>query len=168
MKRLIFVSLCVTFLTSCMKYSEPTLLSLSGEYVVDRITYSKVESSTSPEDTTYIPGTMYINPNDVFPMDSVSVGFTKWHLDYTVISFCPTTLPSGQVIWGKQYFYKTIGNHTIYDLGYIQFDVNSSSRTFKILSDGVESLTLRTTGLWSNGISGSDESVTIYLTRVGP
>jgi len=168
MKRLIFVSLCAMFLTSCLKYSEPTLLSLSGEYVVDRITYSKVENSTSHGDSTYLPGTTYINPNDVFPMDSVSVGFTKWHLDYSVISFCPTTLLSGQVIWGKQYFYKTIGNHTIYDLGYIQFDVNSSSRTFKIISDDVESLTLRTTGLWSSGGSGPEESVTIHLTRIGP
>ena len=168
MKRLIFVSLCVMFLTSCLKYSEPTLLSLSGEYVVDRITYSKVENSTSHGDSIYLPGTTYINPNDVFPMDSVSVGFTKWHLDYSVISFCPTTLLSGQVIWGKQYFYKTIGNHTIYDLGYIQFDVNSSSRTIKIISDDVESLTLRTTGLWSSGNSGPEESVTIHLTRIGP
>ena len=80
MKRLIFVSLCVTLLTSCLKYSEPTSLSLSGEYIVDRITYSKVENSSSPEDTTYQPGSVYINHLDIFPMDSISVGFTKWHL----------------------------------------------------------------------------------------
>ena len=168
MKRLIFVSLCVTLLTSCLKYSEPTSLSLSGEYIVDRITYSKVENSSSPEDTTYQPGSVYINHLDIFPMDSISVGFTKWHFDNSVISFCPTTLPSRQVNWGYQYFYTVVGHYSIYDLGYIQLNINSSSRTFKILSDGLESLTLRTTGLWPSGSSGSDESVTLYLTRVGP
>jgi len=61
-----------------------------------------------------------------------------------------------------------VGHYSIYDLGYIQLNINSSSRTFKILSDGLESLTLRTTGLWPSGSSGSDESVTLYLTRVGP
>jgi hypothetical protein len=168
MKKLIFISLTLSLLTSCLKYSEPTSLSLSGEYVVDKITYSKIENSSSPGDTVYQPGDQYINPNDNFPIDTVSVGFTKWHLDYSVISFCPTSLPSGQVIWGKQYYYTIIGHHSINDLGYIQFDVNSTTRTFKIISDEIESLTLRTTGLWSNGNSGSDESITIYLTRVGP
>jgi hypothetical protein len=168
MKKLILISLCVAFLTSCEKYSEPSSLSLSGEYIVDRITFSKVENSSTPGDTTYQPGSVYINPNDVFPIDSISVGFTKWHLDYSVISFCPTSLPSGQVIWGKQYFYKVIGHNSINDLGYIQFNVNSSSRTFKIISDGFESLTLRTTGLWPSGSSGGNQSITLYLTRVGP
>ncbi len=158
----------VAFLTSCQKYSEPTSLSLSGEYVVDRVTYSKVENSSSPEDTVYEPGTVYTNPNDVFPMDIINVGFTKWHFDYSVVSFCPTPLPSGQVIWGQQYFYDIVGHHSIYDLGYIQFDINSSTRTFKIISDGYESLVLRTTGLWPGANSGSNESVTLYLTRVGP
>ena len=168
MKKLFFVLMSVTFLTSCQKYSEPTSLSLSGEYVVDRVTYSKVDGSMSPGDTTYEPGTVYSNPNDIFPMDMINVGFTKWHFDYSVISFCPTPLPSGQVIWGQQYFYDIVGHLSIYDLGYIQFDINSSTRTFKIISDGYESLVLRTSGLWPGASSGSNESVTLYLTRVGP
>ena len=168
MKNLIYLFLFFATLTSCEKYSEPTSLSLSGEYVIDRITYSKIEGSTSPGDTTYEPGTVYVNPNDVFPMDTINVGYTEWHFDYSVISFCPTPLPSGGAIWGKQYFYQVVGHHNIYDLGYIQFDINSSTRTFKIISDGDESLTLRTSGLWPGGSSSADESVTLYLTRVGP
>ena len=168
MKKLIFVSLCLSLLTSCVKYAEPTSLSLSGEYIVDRVTYSKVENSSSPGDMTYQPGSVYVNPNDIFPVDSINVGFTKWHLDYSVISFNPTSLPSGQVIWGKQYFYKVIGQINPNDLGYIQFNINSSVRTFKIISDGHESLTLRTSGLWPSGSSGGNESITLYLTRVGP
>ena len=89
MKKLIFVSLCLSLLTSCVKYAEPTSLSLSGEYIVDRVTYSKVENSSSPGDMDYQPGSIYVNPNDIFPVDSISVGFTKWHLDYSVISFNP-------------------------------------------------------------------------------
>ena len=39
----------------------------------------------------------------------------------------------------------------------------------KIIDDGVENLVLRTTGQWgAYGASGPEESVTLYLTRVGP
>jgi hypothetical protein len=102
-------------------------------------------------------------------MDSMLVGFTKWHLDYSVISFKPQTLNTGETIWEKQYFYTVINHYTNYDLGYIDFTLDDGSRRiFKIIDDGVENLVLRTTGQWPYGASGTEESVTIYLTRVGP
>jgi hypothetical protein len=101
-------------------------------------------------------------------MDSIYVGFTKWHLDYSVISFSPIPLPSGQVHWSQQYFYNVVGHYTVYDLGYIQFDCGNGERTLKIISDGAENLVLRTTGLWVGGSSGNNQNVTIYLTRIGP
>jgi hypothetical protein len=165
----IIVILLLT-LTSCYKqYSEPKTLSLSGEYIIDKITYSKIENSTSPGDKVYYGGDIYVNPNGSFPMDSINVGFTEWHLDYSVISFNPHTLNTGKVIWEKQYFYNVTGHHTNYDLGYLDFTLDDGSRRlFKIIDDGVENLVLRTTGQWVTGASGPEESVTLYLTRVGP
>lgn len=87
MKNIFYLFTLVLSLSSCIKYAEPTSLSLSGEYVIDKITYSEDENTTSPNDSTYYPGDLYINPNDKFPVDSIHVGFTKWHLDYSVISF---------------------------------------------------------------------------------
>ncbi len=61
-----------------------------------------------------------------------------------------------------------INHNSIYDLGYIKFQVNGSVRIFKILSDENESLILRTTGLWPSGNIGANQLVTLKLTRVGP
>lgn len=171
MKYIVIILISLLTLTSCYKqYSQPKTLSLSGEYIVDKITYSKVENSTTPDETVYYGGDIYVNPNGTFPMDSISVGFTRWHLDYSVISFNPHTLNTGQVIWEKQYFYNVVNHYTNYDLGYIDFTMdNGGRRIFKIIDDGVENLVLRTTGQWSSyGASGPEESVTLYLTRVGP
>jgi hypothetical protein len=39
----------------------------------------------------------------------------------------------------------------------------------KIVDDGIESIVLRTSGQWNvNGIPSTNESITLYLTRVGP
>jgi hypothetical protein len=168
MKILFYLSTLILSLSSCIKYAEPTSLSLSGEYVIDKITYTEDENTTSPNDTTYYPGDLYINPHDKFPVDSIYVGFTKWHLDYSVISFSPIPLPSGQTHWSQQYFYNVVGHYNVYDLGHIQFDCGNGERTFKIISDGAESLVLRTTGLWIGGSSGYNQNVTLYLTRIGP
>jgi hypothetical protein len=101
-------------------------------------------------------------------MDFIEVGFTRWHLDYSVISFNPTTLPTGQVLWGDQFFYRIINYYSIYDLGYIDITMGGNRRLFKIVDDGLESLTLRTTGRWVGNTYYSNESVTLHLTRVGP
>lgn len=169
MRHILIIPLLV-ILTSCYKqYSQPKTLSLSGEYIIDKVTYSKIENS-NPSEQVFHSGNIFINPNESFPMDSISVGFTRWHLDYSVISFNPNVLPTGKVIWGKQYFYSVINHYTNYDLGYIDFTLDDGSRrVLKILDDGTENLVLRTTNNWgSYGASGPAESVTIYLTRIGP
>jgi hypothetical protein len=54
-------------------------------------------------------------------------------------------------------------------LGYlnIEFD-NGTKRVFKIVEDGLESITLRTTGQWVSGSAGEATTMTIYLTKIGP
>lgn len=169
MKRLFILPLLL-LLSSCLKqYSQPKTLSLSGEYIIDKLTYSNIENST-PNDLVLYSGNIYVNPNESFPMDSISVGFTRWHFDYSAVAFNPQVLPTGTVIWGNKYFYSVINHNTNYDLGYIDITMdNGSRRIFKIIDDGSENLVLRTTNKWGMyGASGPAESVTLYLTRIGP
>jgi hypothetical protein len=168
MKKLLLLLLVFLTLISCERYQEPSSLSLSGEYVIDKITMLNTENTTSTNGTIFDMGTHYVNPYDVLPMDDIWVGFSRWHLDYSVISFYPVTDTNGTTHWQRQYFYSVIRNYNVYDLGYIQFYVNGSVRTFKILDDGLESLTLQTTGLWPYANEGPNQIVTLHLTRVGP
>jgi hypothetical protein len=73
-----FALLLLFLITSCEVYQEPTLLSLSGEYVVDRITKHSTENTTNSNEVIFNPGDVYLNADDIFPMDSISVGFTRW------------------------------------------------------------------------------------------
>lgn len=168
MNKIIVAFLIVLLFSSCEVYQEPALLSLSGEYVIDRVTFQSTENSTNPVNKVYSPGDNFINSYDVFPMETINVGFTRWHLDYSVISFFPIQSNDGTTVWQRQYFYNVINHNSIYDLGYIKFQVNGSVRIFKILSDENESLTLRTTGLWPYANIGANQLVTLKLTRIGP
>ena len=168
MKTIFLLLTSIVFFSSCEVYQQPTLLSLSGEYVVDRITKHSTENSTNTTDLVYRPGDEYINRDDVFPMDSIQVGFTRWHLDYMVISFYPYQNNNGRTIWQRQYYYDVVNHYSIYDLGYLQFQANGSVRTFTILDDQAESITLRTTGLWPYSNIGPNQLVTVHLTRIGP
>ena len=168
MKKLLLLLLVLITFNSCEVYQEPTSLSLSGEYVIDKVTMLSTENTTNTNGTIFSPGSHYVNPYDSQPMDDIQVGFTRWHLDYSVISFYPIPNGDGTTHWQRQYFYSVIGHNNIYDLGYIQFHINGSVRTFKILDDGLESLTLQTTGLWPYANEGPNQIVTLHLTRVGP
>ena len=168
MKSIFFVLITILTLISCEKYQEPTLLSLSGEYRFDKITYEQIDNTNSSNSMVYYPGDLYVNPNETFPMDSIAVGFERMHMDYSVIRFDPINNADGSVTWTKEYTYNVYGQYSSNDLGYIQFNCNGSTRTWKIIEDGVESLVLRTSGQWANGSSGSDVSITMFLTRVGP
>ena len=168
MRKAISLLLFCNLFYSCEVYQEPTLLSLSGEYVIDRITLQSSENTSGSTDLIFNPGDHYVNTNDIFPIDDIYVGFTRWHLDYSVISFFSIASGSGTTHWQRQYFYEVINHNSIYDLGYIRFQVNGSVRIFKILSDENESLTLRTTGLWPYANVGPNQLVTLQLTRIGP
>ena len=168
MRKLLLLLGVLLGITSCTVYEQPKLLSLSGEYVISKITILSTENTTNSSGTIYSAGSHYVNPNDIFPLDDIYVGFTRWAFDYSVIYFHPIQTTGGTTTWQRQYFYTVKGQNNDYDLGYIQFQINGSVRTFKILDDGLESLTLQTTGLWPNSSSGSNQIVTLQLTRVGP
>jgi hypothetical protein len=167
MKKIIPFLLLILIFSSCLKYSEPKLLSLSGEYRIDKITYENFDNSSYNQ--VFYPGDLYVNPSETKPLDSIAVGFTKLSLDYGTIYFNPIeNQMSGSTTWTKQYPYVVHGQNSIYDLGYIIFDYDGTRRVWKIIDDGVESLVIRTSGSYDYGSNSSGETTTMFLTRVGP
>ena len=87
MKNLILFLLSILILSSCVKYSEPKLLSLSGEYRIDKITYENRDNSNLNQ--VFYPGDLYVNQSETKPLDSIAVGFTRIAMDYSTIYFNP-------------------------------------------------------------------------------
>ena len=167
MKKIIPFLLLILIFSSCLKYGEPKLLSLSGEYRIDKITYENFDNSSYNQ--VFYPGDLYVNPSETKPLDSIAVWFTKLALDYGTIYFNPIeNQMSGSTTWTKQYPYVVHGQNSIYDLGYIIFDYDGTRRVWKIIDDGVESLVIRTSGSYDFGSNSSGETTTMFLTRVGP
>jgi hypothetical protein len=166
MKNIFYILLSLFVLTSCVKYGEPVSLSLSGEYVIDKITYDNRDNQS--QNQVFYPGDLYVNPSETKPIDSIQVGFTKMALDYSVIFFNPTNNVDGSTTWNKKFTYYVQGHNSLYEYGYIVFDYDGTRRVWKIIDDGVESLVIRTSGSYDYGSSSSGESTTMYLTRVGP
>lgn len=167
MKQIIVFLILILSLTSCVKYTQPKLLSLSGDYRVDKITYEEVDNTSSSNNMVFYPGDMYVNPNEMEPFDSIPVGFFRMAFDYVSVRFAPTQMPDGSTHWGEHYFYNVVGE-TNSSLGTLIIEMNGTSRPFRIIEDGAETLVLRSSGQWASGSSGSDQSITLFLTRVGP
>ena len=166
MKKILFIFSISLLLTSCVKYAQPPLLSLSGEYRIDKITYENRDNDTLNQ--VFYPGDLYVNESETKPIDSIKVGFTRMALDYSVIYFDPVDSPSGTTTWNKKFTYYTHGQRTVYDYGYIVFDYDGTRRVWKIIDDGTESLVIRTSGSYDYGSNSSGETTTMFLTRVGP
>ena len=166
MKKILISFISLILITSCVKYAQPPLLSLSGEYRIDKITYENRDNSGLNQ--VFYPGDLYVNESETKPIDSISVGFTRLALDYSIIYFNPVDLPSGGTTWSKKYTYYTHGQRSVYDYGYIVFNYDGTRRVWKILDDGVESLAIRTSGSYDFGSNTSGETTTMFLTRVGP
>ena len=166
MKNIIYILLSLFVLTSCVKYGEPVSLSLSGEYVIDKITYDNRDNQS--QNQVFYPGDLYVNPSETKPIDSIQVGFTKMALDYSVIYFNPTNNVDGSTTWNKKFTYYVQGHNSLYEYGYIVFDYDGTRRVWKIIDDGVESLVIRTSGSYDYGSGSGGETTTMLLTRVGP
>jgi len=167
MKNIFKLLIILISLSSCVKYTQPKLLSLSGEYRIDKITYEQTDNTASPQSMVFYPGDMYINPNDNSPFDTIAVGFFKLHMDYVIMRFSPNPMPDGSTYWGKEYFYNVVGE-TNSRLGNLIVEYEGTRKVFNIIEDGAETLVLRSTGQWAYGSSGPNESITLFLTRVGP
>jgi len=168
MKNIFFIFLFSTLLISCYRYEQPPLVSLSGEYIIDKITVNVTEGPNMGMDSVYLPGDIFINETDSFPLNEINVGFTKWHFDYSVVSFSPYVNPVGQVEWSEQYFYSLVPSYTQYEMGYVDINMINRKLILKIIDDTAESLTFRTTGRWVFLNAWEESSITLHLTRIGP
>lgn len=166
MKNYLYLSLLLFLFSSCVKYTEPPTLSLSGEYRIDKITYES--NGNNPINMVFYPGDVYNNTSETSPLDTIKVGFTRIAFDYSSIYMNPVEYPNGMTSWGDEYYYFVHGQYGPYELGYIQFDYDGTRRTWKIIDDGMESLVIRTSGSYDYGNSGPQETTTMFLTRVGP
>ena len=125
MKKIFYLLISIS-LVSCYKYAEQTTPTLSGEYIIDKITLTETESTGNPKDSVYYPGDVFIDPTSLFPLDSISIGVTRWHFDYMQVAFCPTPTPWGTFEWSEKYFYdlSTEIKATVVFLEKVTFEVN--------------------------------------------
>jgi hypothetical protein len=154
MRKLFFILSIIPFITSCLKYSQPKSLSLSGLYVIDKITTN---------DSIYTINEVFYDSSDLIvpTLEDTPyiIGDTLCEIDYSTIRLNPI---QGGLNWSKEYFYWVHGQRTAYDLGYIKFNCEGTSRTWKILDDSDESLTIRIQP------NQNDEWLVLSLTRIGP
>ena len=111
MKTLIIILISIILL-SCEKYTQPKFVDITGKYVIDRITVFNYENSADPNNKIYNPGDVFLDKNESFPIDSISVGFTTWDFSYQVVSFSHYTLPTGQTKWYNSYYYYLLANNS--------------------------------------------------------
>ena len=168
MNKLIIFLLCIVSLTSCYKTDEwnAQYTSISGEYVIDRVTLLTSDQSVNDSGESFYTGDLYVNPNGTLPLDAIEVGITRWHISNSIISFNPVGTTTGQTIWMNQYVLSrttSVGGDEI-----LSFNIDGTVKKFKIVDVTLESLTLRSTGQWAFGSSGPYESVVIKFTRIGP
>jgi hypothetical protein len=157
MKKILFVSVLIFLISSCVKYTQPPTLSLSGLYVIDKV--------VTEDNTQYNVGDTLTDINDLlfYTQDTVSyvIGDTLFEMDYSMIRTNPYPVLGG-INWANEYYYVVHGQLSIYDYGYIYFDSNGTRRIWKILDDQTQSMTIRTEK------NSDGKFLVVYLSRIGP
>lgn len=175
--RYILLTILLT-LYSCQLYvTETKSVSLSGKYVVSKLEITNVDQNQTI-DQLYLLGTTFRSDVWPEPFHNIPINNFYIHFDYSTIrmGFRGVT-NSGEDIW----IYGTHPNYIYYDVfggtpfysGYLQFDYlkkngGQQRMTFMIEDDGLETLQLKSSGVWPSGKMGQKQVMTLYLTRVGP
>ena len=177
MKKLVVIVLLV-ILTGCEKYVSGTHLTLSGKYLITRVSMVSVDQKTT-RDSVYYSGDIYKSQSTLSPkpFDTIKVGKTFIHLDEMLINLRYIGVDTyGRDMWDKRYEsgYRIIGNNQ-WQEGYLRFTYNDALKTksnhtmtFQITEDKFESLELTSSGQWSHGSMGEKRIMILNLTRVGP
>ena len=175
MKKIILIILL--FLTSCQFYvTEIKDVTLSGKYVVSKLEITSVDQS-NPRIEKFIIGQTYVNDGLGHPFNKIQINNFYIHFDYSTVRMGEIRVEDGRDIWDygmspKEIFYRVFGTTTFHS-GYLEFDYLSKDGSFRsmkfiIEDDGLETLQLRSTGIWPNGQFGEKQVMTMSLTRVGP
>lgn len=180
MKSKIIITLLSLTLISCEKYVAGTTTTLSGKYLINRITIKSVDQNLTG-DSTYRSGDTYIDSsiNTPIPFNRIKVGYTFLHFDYWSVNLRYLGVDpynGNRDIWDPRYLtsYKIWGNNQ-WQSGYLQFRYNDVLKTnawhqftFQITEDKFESLELTSSGVWPSYKFGEKKIMIINLTRVGP
>ena len=164
MKKILLLTTIVLLLSSCIPYSlsyyDTKTLTLCGQYVVSKLDATIVDQNQS-KDSLYTIGSTYINPLLPDPFDTIQINRFYIHFDYDKIML------KFDVIKNKWEYneisYRIIGNNSLMN-AYLQFDyvtTDSSYRTltFLIEDDGLESLQLKSSGIWPIGKFGEKQVI---------
>lgn len=168
-KTIILLSLLL--LTSCERYvTEISTLTLSGKYKLALLDVTSVDQRTSP-DSTYLAGSVYINPSLPSPFDTIRINRFYIYFTYSEIKLNLIDTTQSPEIYQFNTEYKILNNNA-YDLGHLQFTYFptpiAKTLTFHIEKDGLESLQLQSSGQWVRGRFGEKQVLTFVWTRVGP
>lgn len=170
------------FLSSCLKYTtEVSDLTLSGKYVVSKVTIIQTSQPTS-RDTTYLSGQTFVNKSLPDPFDSIRVDNFYIHFDYTSIRMVwHNRIQDGQRDrweYGEspnEIFYSRVPwSYDAFTLGKIQFDYKPKDRAayhrilFQVDSDLFETIQLSGLEFAPNGKDGPHYRMILSLNRVGP
>lgn len=167
------------FFTGCeIYYVNEKELSITGKYVVTALDITNVGQATQ-KDSLYKLGSTYL-AKDIMPdpFDSIRINRFYLHLNYSSIRINLLGVDnSGRDIWEygsspNEIFYRIFGTTAFFN-GYLQFNYltkknNYQTLTFLIEEDGIETLQLKSSGLWFSGNSNQKQIMTLYLTRVDP
>lgn len=178
-KTILFCFLVVSQLfIGCQKYVAGTTVTLSGKYVINRITLKSVDQN-STGDSTYRSGDVYIDTSRLtpIPFDRIRVGYTFIHFDYSLVNLRRIGVDTnGRDLWDTRYqtSYWIWGNNQ-WQSGYLQFSytdvIKTNARhkyTFQITEDKLESIELTSSGIWPSYQFGEKKIMIINLIRVGP
>ena len=175
--RQIIILFFILFLTSCRKYiTDNRDVTLSGKYKLALLDVTNVDQNIS-RDSTYRPGSVYINRVLPKPFDSIVINRFYIHLTYSEVRLNLIGVSqTGRDRWQygespNEIFYNIWGNNSFFN-GFLQFtyypDSSARTLTFLIEDDGFESLQLQSSGAWFRGKFGEKQVMTMVLTRVGP
>ena len=171
------ILLILLLFTSCQLYiTEVKDVTLSGKYVVSKLEITSVDQS-SPRIEKFFIGQTYVNNALGHPFNKIQINNFYIHFDYSTIRMGEIEVEDDRDIWDygmspKEIFYRVFGT-TPFHSGYLEFDYLSKdgsrrSMKFIIEDDGLETLQLRSTGIWPNNQFGEKQVMTLFLTRVGP
>lgn len=175
--RYILLTILLT-LYSCQFYvTETKSVSLSGKYVVSKLEITNVDQNQT-KDQRYLLGTTFRSDDWPEPFNYIPINNFYIHFDYSTIrmGFRGVT-NSGEDIWAygthPNYIYYDVFGGTPFYSGNLQFDYlkkngGQQRMTFMIEDDGLETLQLKSSGVWPSGKMGQKQVMTLYLTRVGP
>lgn len=179
MKNYILYFFISILLFSCEMFVLDTkTLSLSGKYVVNKLDVTNVDQSTEKDSIYTIGDTYYATGQIPHPFDTIKINRFYIHLDESSIRMNWLGVDfGGRDIWeygnsNNPIFYNVLHN-TTYNNGYLQFSYETKNKEFRTLTfliehDGLETLQLKSSGIWLKGKDGQKKVLTFYLTRVGP